>query len=1400
MIRIVAHHATTERDVEVDLDPGRAHVRDLAVALGDAATTDLLIGNRPVPGGTRVRDAGLRDGTSVRPVAPADAAPGLGTDLLDPVAHPDAVIELHAVGGQIAGSRQALAPGTYVIGRERSADVVFDHPTVSAAHLRLTVAIDGTCTIEDLGARNGTRVNGAHVLRPRGVQPDQLLELGAVQLRLRATRRATTAPAIPPAGATAVAFNRPPRPAADAGPDAVAVPDAPAAEPAVATFGWAALLAPVVVGAGMAVLFEPRMALFMLLSPVLLLANTFEDRRRSRRGAAAGRAAHDRRVQRYRHELAEAAAQLRLARDRALLDPAEAATRALTGDTRLWERRGDARDLLHLRVGLGTADLELPLSYPTEPSEDLLELAHAARRGPGTPVGVALSGGRNLGIVGDRRSALPLLRWLVVAAAVAHGPADLRIAIVTDRPGAWSWAAWLPHTASATVPSARLLGGDAAAWPTVLADVAASASADDGPRTLLVVDVPGLTHGRGATARELLRIGGRVSGLVAAEAASQLPDACTDVVTLQGEDGRATLVDPGSGTGVDDLLVAGITVPLARRVARALAGLDDPEASDVSGGLPADVALLDLLGFAEPSAEAVRERWRRAGTTVATPVGIDTDAAFVIDLVRDGPHGLLGGTTGSGKSELLRSLVAGLAASSDPEHLNLVLIDYKGGSAFDVCADLPHTVGLVTDLDGHLAARALTCLEAELAWRERRLRAAGAAGLPAYLAGEADEPLPRLLVVIDEFAALAAELPDFVDALVDIAQRGRSLGVHLLLATQRPSGVISEPIRANTDLRLALRVQDEHDSRDVLGAADAAAIARSRPGRGYVRRGTTAPTRFQAARVTGCSTGDQPRPEVVVTSIVFAPTRPDAAPPERAGPSDLARLVRACRDAATGFAPPRQPWPPPLPTALSHDAVADTAAPAGTAVVGLADHPQQQRQAPLTVDLGSGSVALVGTAGSGPSETLAAIALDLAARHHVDDLHLYILDFGTAGLAPLAGLPHVGGYVGAAERDRQLRLLRTLRDELDARRARASDGADPPRLVLLLDNYAAFAAAFDDVATYPLRGSLERLVADGPSVGITTVLTADRPGAVPATVAAALARTLVFRLADTFDWAGYGVSPDRIPPTVTGRALDTATGCELQVAVPDGPDLDASVDAIVDADAEDAPAVRRRPVPIGVLPTQAKLAELPDVGTLGPGGGWDLPLGIADDDLGPARLVLGAGDHALVAGPARAGRTTALRVIGEAVARADAAVTITFLAPRACDTATIAGARIVTDPATVPELAAELANATGPQLVLVDDAELIDDADGSLARLLATRRPDLRVVAAGRIDALRRTSRPWLTEVRRTRTGLALKPNPDTDGLLWETALPRRGPEAWPVGRGYLLHEGRAALIQVALP
>ena len=299
----------------------------------------------------------------------------------------------------------------------------------------------------------------------------------------------------------------------------------------------------------------------------------------------------------------------------------------------------------------------------------------------------------------------------------------------------------------------------------------------------------------------------------------------------------------------------------------------------------------------------------------------------MIDLCRDGPHVLVGGTTGSGKSEFLRTLVTSLAIASPPEEVTFVLVDFKGGAAFGPCAGLPHVVGLVTDLDDHLVSRALASLRAELRRRERLLAAVGANDLEAYHRVRAadSEPVPRLVVVVDELRALVEELPEFVTGLVRLAALGRSLGVHLVLATQRPSGAVSAEVQANVSLRIAFRVRDRADSVDVLDDGSAAGIAPSTPGRAMARGADGALVTFQAAtveapgvrRVAGLTVRASATGGVVVEPAQQVATRSPALPRE------WSTAVRGAHR-LLGGRPPRAPWSAPLPALVPTLALSDT--------------------------------------------------------------------------------------------------------------------------------------------------------------------------------------------------------------------------------------------------------------------------------------------------------------------------------------------------------------------------------------------------------------------------------------------------------------------------------------------
>jgi S-DNA-T family DNA segregation ATPase FtsK/SpoIIIE len=1415
-----------ERELSLDLNHDQGSVGELVAALAGAGSEEwgLLVDGRFVPPSSLLADAGLRQGSLLQPAPAAEATPG-----------GQPAVEVRMTGGLEAGRTVPLAPGVHRFGRDPTCDVAVGAASVSAVHATLDVKVDGTVVVDDADSKNGTAIEGYVYADPILVEPGQVVQTGAVQFTVARPDRSDVPLLGRPRRNGTVTFNRPPR-ALPSDPATALEPPAPPREPATGMrFPMLAMLAPVIFGLGMALLTPVKqMAFFALLSPVMMGANWLEDRRRIRREQQKGSSEFAENLKSFRRAIVDAR-MAEVARRRSLLpDPAEVVRRAMGPSTRLWERRPAHGDFL--RVSCGTATQAwTPTLDPSgaERTEAVVQAIRELGWLPLAPLEVNLSPRRALGLVGERAPALAVARSLICQAAVHHGPADLRIAVLTepDRAADWDWVKWLPHTHSLDESSGRqLLAATAEDVAFVLDELLASrpgtpspaigpapgAEPPPGPVTLVVIDAEGLTEGRNAPARDLLAGAGQpASGLVLAASVDRLPALCTEVLELVGGEGVARYRVPASNLEVREVLAAGVAEPLARQAARALAGLEDPEVPDLGADLPAGVSLVDLLGI-EITPDALAARWKAAGPVprVTGPIGVYGEGTLEIDLVTDGPHGLIAGTTGSGKSELLRSLVAGLAAGVDAEHLNFVLIDYKGGAAFAECADLPHTVGMVTDLDEHLGQRALRCLEAELRYREQRLRDAGVSDLKEYLRERPGDALPRLLVVIDEFATMAAELPDFIDSLVGVAQRGRSLGVHMLLATQRPGGAVNDNIRANTNLRIALRVQDAAESTDVVGSPLAATIGRKQPGRGYIRLGPSEVFPFQTALVTGTTTTDEGR-GIDVARFVFGPDpvvadKPPPAAPTQAtadAPTDLERLVAAAGDAhrRAGLRPPRRPWPDPLPERVLLDDLdddeAETAAP-----LGLADDPDRQTRRVFGWNPTQGNLLLCGVSGSGTSTALVSLGVSLARTYPVDRLHFYVLDFGTQVTAPLAALPHCGGVVGSADKERQVRLIRHLAGELERRRRYVAtsgavrfDPSDPaaplPAVVLLLDNYPAFFAAFDPVALSPLRDVLVRIIADGPGLGITTVVTTDRPSGVQAAVTSVVPNKVVFRLGDSGEYSFFGLNPREIGKLPPGRAIDVGSRLELQVALP-GPDsLPVAVEAVTGSIGPVDPA--KRPAAIGTLPTDVALDAVAESLQITPEE-WLVPLGLGDTTLAPVGLRMAEGEHAFIAGAPRAGKSTTLDAIAALIGSRHPEVVITAVALRRSPLQTAAEpARVITSAEELSAgLQAVLEERNAPQLVLIDDAESVEDPSGYLPQLVAAA--NVHIVAAGRADALKGNYMHWSTAVRKNRQGMILKPGSTDDGNLWGIFLPSGGPTTFEPGRGYLLVDGAWELAQAA--
>ncbi|MFJ4983195.1 FtsK/SpoIIIE domain-containing protein [Streptomyces sp. NPDC088732] len=926
---------------------------------------------------------------------------------------PSAAARLHVIGGPDAGGVHLLQGGRIRVGRSADADVPLDDPDVSRLHCAITVDAAGRVTVHDLGSTNGTTLDGRPV-GPRGVpfDPGALLRIGESLLQLEPTPPGSTVPpppasipavpdaeghlhvTLPPASwpdGDAVATWRPARPAGPAdhsdGPGATAgeapADTGPAEAPGAP--GTAAPEAPPAPAGGAGGRRDtPQRGLSEQARAVV----PAQGRRSAGRAAEAGSrmagaiGSWARRLATGRdlpdgtgpdgsagpgHAVTDAAG----LRER-WPDPAAVLLTALGPGPRLWERAPGHPDTLTVR--LGTADLPAEDGYRTLPAVPFtIDL-----RDPHTQV---------LGLAGPRPRLTGLARAVIAQLCALHPPGALEVALLAadrsrpaeQRAEEWAWLHWLPHLRPARGQDCRLLtatdreqaearvaelvrrieeGPLGTGWATATPEAVAEAAADrEGPHTLLVVDGdPGSAY-LGEAVDRIAATGPSVGVhvLCLAENQERLAAQCGAVAVLEGDVATTLRIEPH---GPERMTVEAVSTAWAERFARALAPLREGDAAAprvTRSALPRTARLLDELDLALATPAKIAARWAApapSGGAAAAVLGAGPGGRVLVDLVAEGPHLLVGGAPGSGKTELLRSVAAALAAAERPDRLALVLVDGAGterGEGLRVCTDLPHVSTYLCASDPVRMREFAQALAAELKRREELLdgldfrqwhdrhrvpvvprqaepgRTPGAAGETqpqgaVRVQTRTAEPLPRLVVVVDDFDALVAPAlgspgrpaaGSVVRALESVARDGERLGVHLVAATGRPERTAGTEADDAARLRIALRTEEPESAALLVAVEEPAALEDTLPGRGYLRRPDGAVTAFQAGRVSGRI----PRTATLRPTVVPLEWDRMGDPPTRRpvrelgnGPTDLALLAsalqRAAESAAADPAPP----------------------------------------------------------------------------------------------------------------------------------------------------------------------------------------------------------------------------------------------------------------------------------------------------------------------------------------------------------------------------------------------------------------------------------------------------------------------------------------------------------------
>ncbi|MEV5961376.1 type VII secretion protein EccCa [Kribbella sp. NPDC051952] len=1013
--------------------------------------------------------------------------------------------------------------------------------------------------------------------------------------------------------------------------------------------------------------------------------------------------------------------------------PPDALLDCVSDVSRLWERRRTDGDFLQLRCGTGRVPVVPAVvgqsgSAMEPPDQFMMAEANALVRRftliPEMPLTVPLDHVGNVSIVGDREGVVRVAQALLVQSAVWHAPHDVAMAaaFTPQSQADWQWLTWLPHVQDderrlGAAPFRRIAGGPAQLSALLSADLtervqwateSRRGSVDYQDRRRLTQRLLVLHDTYGQVATEVRpqaddtilpgELGVTVLHLVSDRV--QEPSSVTIRITVYGDDVQVEDLRgqyPLTAAGQVDQIDAALTEGIARELAPLRLSAESQE-QDVQ---LENVDFLDLLDITDVAKLDFRKLWqpRAERAFLRVPIGLDDNGSTtLVDLKESaqlgmGPHGLIIGATGSGKSEVLRTMVMALLSTHTPDDLALVLVDFKGGATFAPFEGVPHVAGIITNLqdDASMIERAYASLAGEVQRRQEVLKEAGnVANITDYRLYRRQRPemapLPHLFVIIDEFGELLNQRPDFIDLFLSIGRIGRSIGVHLLLSSQRIESGALRGLDTYLSYRLGLRTFSEEESRTVLDTTDAFHLP-PLPGFGFLKVDTSVYQRFKAAYVSGpyvapatdvvADDSEELRPIEVPTyqqdpaELVSAPAEAKAT--ERTtGPTVLNMFVDQVRSAAK---PVLKIWLPPLPAACTLDGLGGRTdyvdnrglqlavrSPQMMPPVGVIDDPRNQRQEVYRLDLtrAGGHVAFVGGPQSGKTTALRTLVMSLAHTHTPAEVAIYALDLAGGGMQALAQLPHVGGVGLRTDRERIRRTVEEIRTMIDQReRVFRNHGIDTMEalredhaagrikelptadVVLVIDNFGAIRTAFDELDE-PISDILQR----GSSYGVHVVATMMRWNDVRMQNQALFGTMLELRLNDPSDSNIDRRLQEVLRKTGPGRTLVPGSKLFVQLALPrvDGVASDARLSEVLEDQALAARSTWQGPQApqIRILPLQLPRNQVAD----------DVrqqavvPIGVDERALAPVYLDLAGRDSNLVVfGDSASGKTNVVRLI-----------------------------------------------------------------------------------------------------------------------------------------------------------
>lgn len=898
----------------------------------------------------------------------------------------------------------------------------------------------------------------------------------------------------------------------------------------------------------------------------------------------------------------------------------------------------------------------------------------------------------NLGLVGEKKNVHEQLKLLVSQLTFFHSYHDVEIIIIYDSKydDDFRWMRWYPHlrlnelNVSGCVNSEKMRDQVLGSLTQILKE--RKDKLDEGkkenrflPHYVFIIDEPKMIMDH--SIMEYLDKDGNKLGfsiIYTSYFQADLPEYIGTVFIVENSSDGCLLLSNKEMIN-EKLRLSHVGDVDLEKMARDLSVLKHEQG--IVSQIPESVTFFDMYQVERPEQLQIKQRWQKneSHKSLAVPLGVRAKEDYVFLNLHEkahGPHGLVAGTTGSGKSEIIQSYILSLAVNFHPYEVGFLLIDYKGGGMANLFKNLPHLLGTITNLDGSESMRALASIKSELARRQKIFINYNVNHINAYnklfKMGKATEPIPHLFLISDEFAELKKEQPEFMSELVSAARIGRSLGIHLILATQKPSGVVDDQIWTNSKFKLALKVQNESDSKEIIKTPDAAFI--TQPGRAYLQVGNNEIYELFQSAWSG-ATYDADMEDEIVDDRVYLVN--DLGQGELIN-QDLSRSTEGNQIKATQLdvvvthiydvfekekvSKVKSPWLPPLGTMLispyiDKKYITDVKQMSELdlrVTLGLVDIPEQQEQIEYKIDFSEdGNLAVYGSSGFGKTFSLSTIILEMSIKNSAEQLHYYILDFGNSGLIQFKDLPHTADYISLDDMGKLQKLIKILQNEIKKRKRLFADKSAVnfvmynqvaeeklPAIFLFIDNYDVIREL-----EVELESVLTQFTRDGVSLGIYVVIAATRFGAVRYTVQNNLKNKIILFMFETADIQA-AIGRTQYPlAEIKGRGLVKLENVnQIQMyTVADVSDLVFYTDTIKEYICKISEMYTgRSPKSIPMLPEELSIAAFQGYCGVMPDN--LVPIGLETEEVIPQYINLNVYKQ-LIIGSAQTGKTNMLKIL-----------------------------------------------------------------------------------------------------------------------------------------------------------